>query len=123
MSNENSDQYSPALLAWMRADQVSLIQEAPTRNGWDSDIVDRAMANMPAARDAWAHEIHRRKMAAFLAWPLIVFIVVSFAIALVSVFSNVAASLFALLGAGAAIVALFALYKVERAHYGRPNRG
>ena len=123
MNNENSDQYSPALLAWMRADQVSLIQGAPTRNGWDSDIVDQATANMPAARAAWAREIHRRKMAAFLAWPLIVFIVISFAIALVSSFTNVAASLFALLGAGAAIAALSALYRVERAHYGQPDQG
>lgn len=76
---------------------------------------------MPAARQAWAREVHRRKIAALLAWSLIVLIIMCFAIGLVLVWSNIVASLFSLLSASVAIIALSLLYNLERRHYGKQN--
>jgi 1,4-dihydroxy-2-naphthoate octaprenyltransferase len=120
ISNSHSE-YPPELRAWMRAENIDVddIRGMSVRKGWHDEIVDFATANMPNARDAQAREVHRRKIAAMLAWSLITFIIVSFAIALLAVWVSIVISIFALLGAGAAIAALGILYRIERARYGR----
>ena len=120
--NNGHDDYATALLVWMRHETI-VMRETPVRDDWHNDIVNRAVANMPVVRAAWDQEFHRRKIAANLAWSLIVFVIVSLVVAFVTAWNDPWISIIALLSSWASIAGLVKLYRIERAHYGRQNVG